>query len=56
VSAKNADGAVQRCLELEAVNHGREAWARLKKDQTFENEDWLLAGRRSASAVAGRCG
>lgn len=30
-------------LELEAVAHGRDAWARLKKDQTFE--DWLLVGQ-----------
>src|SRR6516165_4062517 len=49
-------------LELEAVNHGRDAWQRLKKDQTFE--DWLLVGqaleigrgwaRRRANAPSGR--
>ena len=30
-------------LEQEAVIHGRDAWQRLKKDQTFE--DWLLVGQ-----------
>jgi hypothetical protein len=49
-------------LEQEAINHGREAWGRLKHDQTFE--DWLLVGqaleigrgwaRRRANAPSGR--
>jgi len=49
-------------LEQEAVNHGRDAWQRLRTDQTFE--DWLLVGqaleigrgwaRRRANAPSGR--